>query len=74
MFIKIAKRISVKPRLKANASSPREVSRTILVVITLVIFAILPPTIITAPTSERALPSPVMTIINKSNLHSLIIV
>ena len=69
-----AREISVIPKLNASASSPLDVSSTILVVITLVIFAIFPPTIITAPTSDKALPRPVTIIINNSNLHSLMIV
>ena len=62
------------PRLSAKDSSPLDVSRTILVVITLVKLSILPPTIITAPTSESALLNPVIIIINKSYLDSKIIV
>ena len=56
---------SDKPRLSASESSPLEVSRTILVVITLVRLSILPPTIKTAPTSDNALPSPVIMITNR---------
>ena len=56
------------PRLRANDNSPLDVSKTILVVITLVKLSILPPTIITAPTSDNALLNPVMTIISKLNL------
>ena len=62
------------PRLNAKDNSPLDVSSTILVVITLVKLSILPPTIITAPTSESALLKPVMTIINKSYRDSYIIV
>lgn len=74
MFNKIAINNNVTPKLRAKFKSPREVSRTILVVITRVLWAILPPTIITAPTSDNALPSPVNNVINKSFLPSNIMV
>ena len=74
IFIIKAINISDIPKLNANDNSPLDVSRTILVVITLVKLSILPPTIITAPTSERALLSPVMTIIKRSYLDSNTIV
>ena len=73
-FIITAINIKDIPKLNAKDSSPLDVSSTILVVITLVKLSILPPTIITAPTSESALLSPVMIIINKSYLDSKIIV
>ena len=46
------------PKAKAKDKFPFEVSKAIVVVITLVRWSILPPTIITAPTSEIALPNP----------------
>ena len=73
-FIITAINIRDIPKLNAKDSSPLDVSSTILVVITLVKLSILPPTIITAPTSESALLSPVMIMINKSYLDSKIIV
>ncbi len=65
-FIVTAITISDIPKLSANDNSPLEVSRTILVVITLVKLSILPPTIITAPTSDSALLIPVITIMSRS--------
>ena len=72
MIIFITKAIdkSVIPKLKAKDNSPREVSKTILVVITRVKLSILPPTIITAPTSDNALLKPVMIITKRLNLDS----
>ena len=46
------------PKAKAKDKFPLDVSKAIVVVITLVKWSILPPTIITAPTSEIALPNP----------------
>jgi hypothetical protein len=69
-FIIIAIKIKEIPKLNANDNSPLDVSRTMLVVIIRVKLSIFPPTIITAPTSESALLSPVMTMINKSYLDS----
>ena len=73
-LIIIAMKISDNPRYIANSSSPREVSSTILVVITLDMFDMLPPTMITAPTSDNARPRPVIDTITKSNLVSSIMV
>ena len=70
MFITNAIDKSVIPKLKAKDSSPLDVSKTILVVITLVKLSILPPTIITAPTSDNALLKPVMIITKRLNLDS----
>ena len=69
-FIIKAKASNTIPKLNAIESSPLEVSSTILVVITLVRFATLPPTIITAPTSDNARPSDTNNITISSNLCS----
>ena len=69
-FNKIAMNINDIPRLNASDSSPLDVSKTMLVVMTLVMLSILPPTIITAPTSDNALLIPVIIIIKISNLDS----
>ena len=68
----IAIKSNVIPKFNASSKLPRDVSRTMLVVITRVLYAILPPTIITAPTSDNARPSPVSIIISKSFLPSTI--
>ena len=65
---------SVIPKLKAIDSSPFDVSRTIPVVIVLVRFSILPPTIIIAPTSDRTLPNATSVPTTISLLDSQIIV
>jgi len=70
MFITNAMDKSVIPRLNAKDSSPLDVSKTMLVVITLVKLSILPPTIITAPTSDNALLKPVMIITKRLNRDS----
>ena len=57
MFINNEIKSNVNPRLKAIESSPLDVSRTIPVVMVLVTFSILPPTIKIAPTSDNARPS-----------------
>ena len=69
-FIKIDKEINIIPSPRAKDKSPLDVSITIVVVITRVIWAIFPPTIITAPTSANALPSPARATVNKENLAS----
>ncbi len=51
-------RSKITPNFIAMSVLPFDVSRTILVVITLVFPAIFPPTIITAPTSAIARPKP----------------
>ena len=73
-FIIIAINISDIPKLNAKDNSPLDVSSTMLVVMTLVKLSILPPTMITAPTSESALLNPVITMINRSYRDSYIIV
>ena len=62
--------ISEIPKARAKDRSPRDVSNTILDVITLVTWAMLPPTIIIAPTSDNALPSPAMPFTVNSCLDS----
>ena len=48
----------IRPRPSASARSPLEVSSAIAVVITRVTWLMLPPTMITAPTSAEARPKP----------------
>ena len=52
---------------------PLEVSRAIVVVITRVRWSILPPTIITAPTSDTARPNPASTTVSSEYRASMII-
>ena len=53
--------IRMRPSESASGRSPLEVSRAIVVVITRVTPSMLPPTIITAPTSASARPMPAST-------------
>ena len=62
--------IRVIPKLIANDNSPLEVSKTMLVVITRVWCAIFPPTMITAPTSAKALPNPARKLTDNKLLDS----
>ena len=68
----IAKKISIIPRAKASSRLPFDVSKAIVVVITRVDPAILPPTIITAPTSAIARPNPAQIAVKIENLASMI--
>ena len=60
------------PSAKASSKLPFDVSKAIVVVITRVDPAILPPTIITAPTSAIARPNPAKTAVKIENLASTI--
>ena len=64
------KNMSINPKFKASERSPFEVSSVIAVVITLVTPSMFPPTIKTAPTSERARPKPASRTVIKENLAS----
>ncbi len=58
------------PRPSANGRSPFEVSRAMAVVITRVTPSMLPPTIITAPTSAIARPNAARTIVTSEKRRS----
>src|SRR5688572_4396852 len=66
--------ISTTPRPRASGRSPLEVSRAIVVVMTRVTPSMLPPTIITAPTSALARPKPASTAVRseKRTSHSTV--
>ena len=69
-FINIEIKININPRATAISKFPFDVSNAIEVVITLVACAILPPTIIIAPTSDSDLPKPASTHVNNEYLES----
>ena len=58
------------PKDKAKDKFPLEVSSAIAVVIILVKWSIFPPTIMTAPTSDIALPKPAKTTVESEYLAS----
>ena len=66
--------IKIMPKEIANSKLPLEVSKAIEVVITLVKWAIFPPTIIIAPTSDIALPNPARMQVNNEYRASQVIV
>ena len=53
------------PRASARARSPLDVSRAMAVVMTRVTWLMLPPTMITAPTSAMARPKPASATVSK---------
>ena len=63
-------KININPRATAISKFPFDVSNAIDVVITLVACAILPPTIIMAPTSDNDLPKPARMHVNNEYLES----
>ena len=70
MGSEIANVNKITPKPSANAKFPLLVSSAIAVVITLVTWSMLPPTIITAPTSALARPNPAKTAVVTLNLPS----
>ena len=61
---------NIIPNASARGKLPFDVSKDIEVVITLVKWSILPPTIITAPTSDIARPKPAKTTVTSEYLAS----
>ena len=59
------------PNPKAKLKLPLLVSKAIAVVMTLVTWSILPPTIITAPTSAIALPKPASKTVANELIHNI---